>query len=171
MLGVVNTPSLTSGRPTDQGHGEQGKVARSATPKPVVDPCTTRSAIEVSTPWAECERVGPAQLEADPHDEVHALRPYNLPHAEPPTTRAQGCGCRRPPGDPRAVRKERKTSLAGVNAVSSLVDRQFVLLCMAGTRHRHGEPWYIWAKAWCAGLACPAEPGPNGRVDRCALCS
>lgn len=95
-------PDIRTSDRSGMGYGEQGKVSRSATPKPVVDPCTTRSAIKVSTPWAECERVGPAQLEADPHDEVHALRPNNLPHAEPPPTRAQGSGCRRAPGRTRS---------------------------------------------------------------------
>ena len=51
---------------------------RSAARKPVVDPCTTRSAIKVSTPWAEFEQAGPVQLEAEPRDEVQALRPNKL---------------------------------------------------------------------------------------------
>ena len=66
-----------------------------------------------------------------------------MPNRRRPARRGLAAVARRVGLDPGAVREERKTSLAGVNAVSSLVDRQFVLLCVAGTRHCHGEPWYI----------------------------
>ena len=138
-------PDIRTSDRSGMGYGEQGKVARSATPKPVVDPCTTRSAIKVSTPWAECERVGPAQLEADPMTRSMRYVPTTcrMPNRRRPARRGLAAVARRVGLDPGAVREERKTSLARVNAVSSLVDRQFVLLCVAGTRQRHGEPWYI----------------------------
>ena len=66
-----------------------------------------------------------------------------VPNRRRPARRGLAAVARQVGLDPGAVREERKTSLARVNAVSSLVDRQFVLLCVAGTRHCHGEPWYI----------------------------
>jgi len=90
--------------------------ARSAARKPVVDPCTTRSAIKVSTPWAEFEQAGPVQLEAEPRDEVQALRPNKLAAWRTVDDPMTGAAARRAGLDPRAARVERKTPFARVNA-------------------------------------------------------
>lgn len=92
----------------------------SASQKKVIDShCTNEWALRVATPWADYEHAGIAKLKADPAHEVYPLTPAQLAEwkkAAEPLQQAWAANVKKAGGNPDAIMKELKDSLAKHNA-------------------------------------------------------
>lgn len=92
----------------------------SAAQKKVIDDhCTNEWALRVAAPWADYEHAGIGKLKADPAHEVYPLTPEQLAEwkkAAEPLQKAWSDNVKKAGGDPDAIMKELKDSLAKFNA-------------------------------------------------------
>ncbi|MFZ5690592.1 MAG: TRAP transporter substrate-binding protein [Pseudomonadota bacterium] len=92
----------------------------SAAQKKVIDDhCTNEWALRVASPWADYEHAGIGKLKADPAHEVYPLTPEQLAEwkkAAEPLQKAWSDNVKKAGGDPDAIMKELKDSLAKFNA-------------------------------------------------------
>jgi TRAP-type C4-dicarboxylate transport system substrate-binding protein len=92
----------------------------SAAQKKVIDDhCTNEWALRVAAPWADYEHAGIGKLKADPAHEVYPLTPEQLAEwkkAAQPLQKAWSDNVKKAGGDPDAIMKELKDSLAKFNA-------------------------------------------------------
>jgi TRAP-type C4-dicarboxylate transport system substrate-binding protein len=91
----------------------------SASQKKVIDDhCTTQWAVRVASPWADFEHGGIAKLKAEPGHEVYSITKEQLAEwrksAEPVVT-AWGEGVKKGGGNPDAILKDLKDTLAKHN--------------------------------------------------------
>ena len=92
----------------------------SAAQKKVIDDhCNNEWALRVAAPWADFERAGVAKLTAEPGHEVYTITDAQLAEwkkAAEPVVKAWGDSVRKGGGDPDAILKDLKTTLAKYNA-------------------------------------------------------
>jgi len=92
----------------------------SAAQKKVIDDhCTNEWALKVATPWADYEHAGIGKLKADPAHEVYPLTPEQLAEwkkAAEPLQQTWAGNVKKAGGDPDAIMKELKDSLAKFKA-------------------------------------------------------
>ncbi len=92
----------------------------SAAQKKVIDDhCTNEWALRVAAPWADFERAGVAKLTNEPGHEVYTISDAQLAEwkkAAEPVVKAWSDSVRKVGGDPDAILKELKTTLAKYNA-------------------------------------------------------
>jgi TRAP-type C4-dicarboxylate transport system substrate-binding protein len=92
----------------------------SAAQKKVIDDhCTNEWALRVASPWADYEHAGIGKLKADTAHEVYPLTPAQLAEwkkAAEPLQKAWSDNVKKAGGDPDAIMKELKDSLAKFNA-------------------------------------------------------
>ena len=92
----------------------------SAAQKKVIDDhCTNEWALRVAAPWADYEHAGIGKLKADPAREVYSLTPEQLGEwkkAAEPLEKAWAANVKKAGGDPDAIMKELRDSLAKFNA-------------------------------------------------------
>ena len=92
----------------------------SAAQKKVIDDhCNNEWALRVASPWADFERAGVAKLSGDPAHEVYTITDAQLGEwkkAAEPVVKAWGESVKKGGGDPDAILKELKTTLAKHNA-------------------------------------------------------
>ena len=94
--------------------------AMSASQKKVIDDhCNTEWALKVAGPWADFEHAGIAKIKAMPDHEVYGISPAQVAEwrkASEPLINAWAGNVRKGGGDPDAVMKELKVSLAQYKA-------------------------------------------------------
>jgi TRAP-type C4-dicarboxylate transport system substrate-binding protein len=92
----------------------------SAAQKKVIDDhCTTQAAVRFASPWADFEHAGIAKLKADPAHEVYSLTEAQLAEwrkAAEPVTQVWADAVKKAGGDPDAVLKDLKATLARYKA-------------------------------------------------------
>jgi TRAP-type C4-dicarboxylate transport system substrate-binding protein len=92
----------------------------SAAQKKVIDDhCTNEWALRVAAPWADYEHAGIGKLKADPAREVYSLTPEQLAEwkkAAEPLEKAWAANVKKAGGDPDAIMKGLKDSLATFKA-------------------------------------------------------
>ena len=92
----------------------------SANQKKVIDDhCTTEWAVRAASPWADFEHAGIAKIKAEPGHEVYTISSAQLDEwkqAAGPVVKAWGDGVRKAGGDPDAILKDLKATLAKYKA-------------------------------------------------------
>jgi TRAP-type C4-dicarboxylate transport system substrate-binding protein len=92
----------------------------SANQKKVIDDhCTTEWAVRAASPWADFEHAGIAKIAAEPGHEVYTISAAQLDEwkqAAGPVVKAWGDGVRKAGGDPDAILKDLKATLAKYKA-------------------------------------------------------
>jgi TRAP-type C4-dicarboxylate transport system substrate-binding protein len=87
--------------------------------KAIDDHCNNDWALKVASPWADYERAGVQKLKADPAHEVYGILPEQVAEwrkAAEPLQAVWADGVRKGGGDPDAILKELKATLARYNA-------------------------------------------------------
>lgn len=87
--------------------------------KAIDDHCSNEWALRVAAPWADFERAGVAKLTSEPGHEVYTISDAQLAEwkqAAAPVVKAWGDSVRKVGGDPDAILKELKTTLAKHNS-------------------------------------------------------
>jgi len=87
--------------------------------KAVDDHCSNEWALRVAAPWADFERAGVAKLTNEPGHEVYTITDAQLAEwkkAAEPVVKAWSDSVRKAGGDPDAILKNLKTTLANYNA-------------------------------------------------------
>ena len=81
--------------------------------------CTTEWAVRAASPWADFEHAGIAKIKAEPGHEVYTISAEQLDQwkqAAGPVVKAWGDGVRKNGGDPDAILKDFKATLAKYKA-------------------------------------------------------